>query len=165
MSTGTIIIQNAFREIQFDSPNTAADSGDYVAAVPYLNSMIAKWLGQNMDLGCSTLSVAGDELNEPMDCTTGIIKSLAIILAPSSGGGVVTPELIQSQRIEFEYIKFYYGINFNKPLKKLSSTTPMGAGNTRGTRPRIFLGDGDREVSSTFTNRAKSCEDDCGDAN
>ncbi len=141
MSTGTSLIQKALRKIGAHSKIREASAESIGEGLDSLNSMLQLWLSRGIDLGIVPLDAPGDELGEPADTTQAITESLAIILAPDREGGkeVVSPTLRSNARDSFNMVKSLYQ-NHTIPTKVLSSTTPRGAGNTRGSGDRrIFF--------------------------
>lgn len=149
MSSGTEIIQAALMRIGAHSLVAPAPPESIIVGRDTLNSMLMLWLSQDIDLGIAPLDAPGDKLDEPLDTRQGIIDNLAIMLAPNFDNGktVVSQTLVFNARIGFITIKSLYE-NLTIPDKVLSSTLPRGAGNTRGTLPRIFAGKGATTASS-----------------
>lgn len=143
MSSGAQIIQAALREIGIDSPQTPAQATDLVFAVKTLNSMLGIWETWDIELNTTPITVIADELGEPEDAYNGIVQNLALELAGpySNGGAVISPVLEQNARRNFSFIRGKYGVkNKDRPKRKLSSTTPLGAGDTRGVKPIVYVG-------------------------
>lgn len=132
MSTGTAIITDALQEIGATSVVSPASPESIEAGRKKLNSMMEMWLSRNIILGTVPLELAGDALNEPEDARNGIVSNLALRLAPSFSNGkqIVSPELRSNARADFLTIKSLYG-SVTIPDKVLSSTTPIGAGNSQ----------------------------------
>jgi len=58
-----------------------------------LNSMIAEWVDDNIDMGCVPLASPGSELSEPLGSRNAITDNLAILLQPMFPGTQVSIEL------------------------------------------------------------------------
>lgn len=140
MSTGTDIIKEALQEIGAHSNIAPASPDSIVLGMKKLNSMLEMWLSKNISIGFTPLSVPGDELNEPADTRNGIIDNLAMKLAPpfDNGKQVVSQDLRINARTGFQDIKNLYQ-KITVPDKKVSSTLPVGAGNSRGVNRRTFF--------------------------
>ena len=140
MSTGTSVIKRALQMIGAHSVISPAAPGDIVLGMEKLNSMLELWLSRGIILNTNPLQVPGDELGEPTDVRNGIISNLAIYLSPDFDNGqvVVSAALkITADRDFLEIKKLYQQLVI--PNKTVSSTLPLGAGNTRGSwRPTFF---------------------------
>lgn len=141
MSTGTSIIKRALQMIGAHSVLSPAAPGDIVLGMEKLNSMLELWLSRNIDLNVTPLEVPGDDLDEPTDTNNGIVSNLAIYLSPffDNGQVVVSQALKITADRDFLTIKNIYQ-QLVIPKKGVSSTLPRGAGNTRGTFRRTFVG-------------------------
>lgn len=141
MSTGTDIITDALKEIGVVSAVSPANNESLQDGLKKLNSMMEIWLSQGIIIGFSPLDVIGNDLNEPLDCRSGIVSNLAIECAPlfNNGDQIVSPQLRSNARRDIAIIKSLYRTN-EIPKKVLSSTTPIGAGNARsgGFNNRTF---------------------------
>lgn len=140
MSTGTDIIERALQQIGSHSIVQPASPGSITLGMEKLNSMLEMWLTKGIEIGFTPLDVPGDELNEPNDTRNGIINNLSIELAPDFNNGkvIVTAELLRNARSGFNDIKNIYQ-RITIPPKKVSSTLPRGAGNSRGGNQRVFF--------------------------
>lgn len=140
MSTGTEIIQRALQRIGAHSAVSPASPASIVLGMERLNSMLEMWLAQGIVIGVTGLVVPGDELNEKPDTRNGIIDKLALSLAPDFDNGkqIVSPQLKEDARVNFAHIKNVYQ-QVIIPDKVVSSTLPVGAGNSRGVNRRIFF--------------------------
>ena len=143
MSTGTAIIERALQKIGAHSIVQPSNPEDIVIGMNALNSMLETWLTQGIDIGVTPLDVPGDELNEPTDTQNGIINNLAIELAPDFDNGklVVSADLRRNAKTGFQSIKNLYQ-KVTIPKKVVSSTLPVGAGNSRGINRRVFFPEG-----------------------
>lgn len=140
MSTGTDIIEEALQEIGAHSAIAPASPASIVLGMKRLNSMLETWLTKNIAIGFTPLEVPGDELNEPADTRNGIISNLAIAVAPpfDNGRNIVSNELRTNAKTQFGDIKNLYQ-KVTIPDKVVSSTLPVGAGNSRGVNRRTFF--------------------------
>lgn len=140
MSTGTEIIQRALQMIGAHSIVSPADPDSIVLGFERLNSMLEMWLSLGIVIGFTPLGVPGDELNEPVDTQGGIIANLALQLAPyfDNGKGISSAELSRDARLGYHNIKNLYQ-KVSIPNKIVSSTLPIGAGNSRGGHRRVFF--------------------------
>lgn len=143
MSTGTALINRALQMIGIRSVVSPATPEDIELGLELLNSMMEIWLSRRVDLGVMPLEVAADDLNEPGDTRNAIIFNLAIECAPAfdNGQAVVTPDLIRKARQSMFAVQALYRKVPQIP-KGVSSTLPVGSGNTRGVQRRTFFGPG-----------------------
>jgi len=140
MSTGTAIIKRALQKIGANSVVAPADPESITLGLETLNSMLEMWLSDGIEIGFTPLEVPGDELNEPIDTRNGIICNLAIWLAPDfdNGKNVVSQSLSSAAKRSKGRIKANYQ-RLSIPEKVVSSTLPVGSGNTRGFQRRTFF--------------------------
>ncbi len=143
MSIGTDIIQAALENIGAHSVASPARPESIERGKDVLNSMLQLWLSRNIDIAFVPLEAPGDELSEPPDVTSAIIYSLALELSSSfdNGANIVSQQLKSNARNSFAIIKRLYQ-NVTIPDKLVSSTLPLGAGNSRGFTRRVFAGKG-----------------------
>ncbi len=140
MSTGTEIIKEALQGIGAHSIISPASPASIELGKKKLNSMLEMWLSKGISIGFTPLDVPGNELNEPPDTRNGIISNLSIELSPDfdNGKAIVSQELRRNARVGFSDIKNLYQI-ITVPNKVVSSTLPVGAGNSRGINRRVFF--------------------------
>ena len=140
MSTGTDLIQRALQTIGAHSIVSPADPDSIIVGMERLNSMLEMWLSFGIDIGFTPLEVPGDELNEPPDTRNGIIANLALQLAPTFDNGkvIVSPVLQRDAKLGYHNIKNIYQ-RLTIPKKVVSSTLPVGAGNSRRVHARTFF--------------------------
>lgn len=143
MSTGTAIIKRALQQIGAHSILAPASPQSITLGMEKLNSMLEMWLSKGIAIGFTPMNVPGSQLNEPADTRQGIIDNLAIKLAPDFDNGkvVVSQDLRTNARVGFNDIKNLYQ-KFTIPKKVVSSTLPVGAGNSRGNNRRTFFAKG-----------------------
>jgi len=141
MSTATDIITESLYEIGAASVISPPPAEAIAIGLGKLNSMLELWLSKNIHIGTTPIEVAGEELNEPLDCRNAIIMNLAIIMAPtySNGKQIVTPDLRAQATTGFESVMRLYGTS-TIPKKGLSSTTPVGSGNNQGNANGFYGG-------------------------
>lgn len=140
MTTGTVIIQRGLQKIGAHSSLAPASPASIILGLEILNSMLEMWLSKDIAIGFTPLDVPGDELNEPTDTTNGIISNFALIAAPDfdNGKNTVSNELRINAKTQFMDIKNLYQ-KITIPDKVVSSTLPVGAGNSRGVNRRVFF--------------------------
>jgi len=144
MSSGKGIIQSALEEIGAHSLTNPAPRESLERGKDSLNSMLHLWLSWNIDIGFTPLDNYIDELSEPADTRNGIIYNLAIELSNTFDDGnnnVIPPKLKDNARRTFAMIRRVYQV-LTIPDKIVSSTLPLGAGNNRHWRHRVFAGKG-----------------------
>ena len=143
MTVGTKIIQASLQQIGRHSVVKPAIPESITTGMNTLNSMLQLWLSNDIDLGITPLKVPGSQLNEPLDAKQVIIDNLAVLLWPNfdNGNRPLSQTLNRNAKVGLIAIETLY-LNHTIPDKVISSTTPLGAGNTRGTRRRVFVGPG-----------------------
>lgn len=142
MSAGSTIIKDALQAIGAHSVVSPAAQESITLGMRRLNSMLALWKKEGVDIGYTELTVPGDELGEPTDTTNAIVANLAIVLAPDFDNGKqnVSPTLEgRAASGKADIFQIYRTISI--PDKVVSSTLPRGAGNTICGGP-IFKGKG-----------------------
>ena len=130
MTTGTIIIKRALQKIGASSAVSEPEPESVQTAFEALNSMIALWTAQGIDIDAVTLTVPGDDLSEKPDTTNAVILNLAVLVSPDFDNGkqIVSGALQVSAMRELQIIKALYQ-SFTIPAKVVSSTLPKGQGN------------------------------------
>lgn len=143
MTTGTVIIEDALRQIGAHSLVAPAPAETLDIGFRKLVQMLHEWLSRNIDLGVSPLEVVGDALNEPPDATNAITSNLAIAMAPMFGGGSikVTPQLSANAEISRQIVFNLYW-NGTVPDKVVSATLPRGQGARIWWTDSTFFGGG-----------------------
>ena len=144
MSTGTYIVKRALQKIGASSAVSEASPESIDTAFNTLNSMIALWTSQGIDTGAVYIAVVADELGEKQDCQNAIISNLAVMVAPDfdNGNNIVSQALIGEARRELGSVKSLYR-SFVIPKKVVSSTLPVGQGNTQDIYDGPFFEEGD----------------------
>ena len=140
MSTGTVIIQDALKQIGAHSIVAPASSDTLETARSVLNSMLELWTSKSIFIRTTPIEVVGDDLNEPIDTRNAIVYNLAIMLSPGfdNGKDIVSSRLQMLANTTMETVTNLYQ-NVEIPEMVISSTTPLGAGNNRGFRSRTFF--------------------------
>jgi hypothetical protein len=139
MSTGTDLILGSLRLLQAHSVASSAETETIVIGKDKLNSMLQLWISQGIAIETTPIEAVGDEVSEPEDTTNAIVENLAVEMEMEFG--VLNPA--DSQRLHanaqgsYNDVKRIY-LSITIPNKIISSTTPMGAGNTNGFRARVF---------------------------
>lgn len=130
MTTGTLIIERALQKIGASSSVSEPDPESVQTAFEALNSMIARWTAESIEIGAVPLAVPGDDLSERVESTNAVILNLAVLISPDFDNGkqVASPQLMASAVKELQMIKALYQ-TFTIPKKVISSTTPRGQGN------------------------------------
>lgn len=143
MSTGTKIIERALEAIGAHSAVSPASSGSIILGMEQLNSMLEMWLSNDIAIGFTPLEDPAKELNEAADTRNGIISNLAVQLAPffDNGKVVVSPALQRNAAVSYNRIASLYQ-NLSIPAKVVSSTLPLGQGNSRYYRSRTYFARG-----------------------
>lgn len=143
MSSGTSVIQDALQEIGAHSVLSPASPESISVGMRVLNSMIEQWASLGIDMGTVPLKNPGDELSEPLGARNGIVKNLAVVMAPKfdNGDNVVSMSLQKEANSGYRFIRRMYQV-ITIPQKTVSSTMPMGANNSRlrGYNRKTFAG-------------------------
>ncbi len=148
MSSGTLIIKDSLRLIGAHSIARDADADAVQLGMRRLNGMIAEWEDQGIILNAKTLKNPGDPLDEPDGAYQAIIENLAVRLSPNydNGKAKVSRVLAANARISFMLVKDNYRV-FTIPKKKVSSTCPVGEGNSKGINRKVYFGK-EREIEA-----------------
>lgn len=137
MSTGTSLIEGALQEIGVVSVAVPSSPEQITHGFIKLNSMINLWLSWGIVMKWVPITIPGEDLSEPIDATNAIVTNLAIILAPAYSKPV-SQDLRNNARIELNEVKSLYQ-EVCIPDKVVSSTLPLGAGNSKGIDSRVFF--------------------------
>ena len=142
MSSGTFIIESAYKRIGVHSVAKAAAPEDIEDGKDTLNAMLQAWQSKDIFLETVPLDKSGDELGEPMDARNAIIDNLAIMCAPNFDNGkvVVSQQLKDNARAGMALVNSLYRVT-EIPKKKVSKLTVRGSGHGRHHGTRIFMGD------------------------
>jgi len=143
MSAGTDIIKSALENIGAHSLASPATPATIENGKDVLNSMLQLWLSWGIEIAFTPLDASGDELSEPADARNAIVQNLALELSGQfdNGANIISAQLKDNARRSFANIKRLYQ-KISIPDKVVSSTLPMGAGNSRGRTRRVFAGKG-----------------------
>lgn len=137
MSTGTVLIEGALKEIKVVSVAVPSSPEQITDGLIKLNSMLNLWLSMGIQFQFTPITAPGENVDEPIDVTNAIITNLAIKLAPTYSVPV-SQDLKNNARLEMNYIKSLYQ-EICIPDKVVSSTLPKGAGNSKGIDSRVFF--------------------------
>lgn len=137
MSTGTAIIEDALKEIRVISVAVPSSPEQITDGMVKLNSMMQIWLDDDIEIGFTPLTVPGDDLNEVESVRNAIVANLALSLA-SVYRAEITQSLQNEARKSLDRIKNRYQ-TVCIPDKVVSSTLPLGAGNSKGQDARTFF--------------------------
>ena len=140
MSTGTVLIQGAFRRIGVHSIASPAPAESQLLAMDTLNGMLQLWMSWGIDLQTIPIAAIGEEVGEPIDAKNAIIDNLAVEVSPNFDNGetIVSDQLLRNANRGFNMVKTLY-TKFTIPNKVPSSTLPMGAGNSKGVNRFVFF--------------------------
>lgn len=137
MSTGTSLIEDALKEIQVISVAVPSSPEQITHGLDKLNSMIQIWLSWGIKMQTVPITEPGEDLNEPEDARNAIVTNLALSLAAVYRAEVVG-SLRNDARLSLEMVKSLYQ-EVSIPDKVVSSTLPLGAGNSKGVDARVFF--------------------------
>lgn len=147
MSTGTKIVQNALSNIGAHSVIAPASPESLEVGKDALNSMIARWADEDIDIGAVPLEAIGDELSEPMGLTSAIEYNLSIELHPKFPATQISPQLNASANKTFQDMRSkVQTITIPNPVVR--QTLPKGQGNRQS-----------RFINSTFFDKGGTLAD------
>ncbi len=100
-----------------------------------LIDMLVEWAALNINLGVTIPENPADEINNPPDTNQVIRYQLAVYSAPTFQ--VQAPIEVKglAARLYTNLLTTYAP----HPLPEWTDTLPIGSGNTRGTKPRVFF--------------------------
>lgn len=128
MTIGTDVVKRALQQIGAYSPVMPENPESLALGKDTLNSMIARWQDEGIEMGCVPLNSIGDELSEPLGAFNGIVSNLAIELQPYFPSTKISSELRRTAYIGLNAIRRQW-----KPVvipnAVARSTFPKGAGN------------------------------------
>lgn len=135
MSTAISRVQRALFLNGASSPINPASSELIQLAFEDLVSMLINWASLNINIGVTIPENQADELNNPPDTDLVIAYQLAVLSAP-------TFQLEASRATRSKALMLYNGLLTTyapHPLPEWPDTLPVGEGNMRGTKPRVFF--------------------------
>ena len=130
------MIEGALKKIQVVSVAVPSSPEQITDGLIELNSMLNMWLSRGIKFQWTPITTPGEDVDEPIDATNAIITNLAVKLAPSYSKPV-SQDLKNNARQEMDLVRSNYQV-VCIPDKVVSSTLPMGAGNSKGTDSRTF---------------------------
>lgn len=142
MSTPNFIVLASLTKIGKNSPLKAAKAEDILTGLDALASLLQTFETQNIILNTQPIETSTGELGESLDVRNAIINILAIEIATNYDNGqvIVSQTLQRSANTGMAFLKKWYTQD-SMPLRRISSTAPLGAGNERyGRRARRFFG-------------------------
>lgn len=135
MSTAISRITRALYLNGASSPINPASSELKQFAFEDLTSMLIDWAALNINLGVTIPTNQADELNNPPDTDLVIAYQLAVLSAPTFQ--IECPLSVKAKAAElYTNLLTTYAPH---PLPEWTDTLPVGAGNSRGTKPRVFF--------------------------
>lgn len=100
-----------------------------------LISMLVGWAALNIDLGITIPTNPSDELNNPPDTDLVIAYQLSVLSAPTFRIDAPMPVKTKAAILWTELLTTYAP----HPLPEWTDTLPVGAGNMRGSNPRVYF--------------------------
>lgn len=100
-----------------------------------LVSMLINWAALNINIGVTIPENQTDELNNPPDTDLVIAYQLAVLSAPDF-------QLEAPRAVKSKALMLYNGLLTTyapHPLPEWPDTLPVGQGNMRGTKPRVYM--------------------------
>lgn len=135
METAKSVIESALLEIVVHSANQELDPSEFQTGVLYLNRLMAKWDADGYALGYTVVSNLSDPITVNDGVIAGIVKNLAIALAPQYGKAV-PPELSRGAADGFRVIQ---KLSINLIPTPFPTTLPIGSGNEGFRTDRHFF--------------------------
>lgn len=137
MSTANFLILSALTRIGKNSPLKPAKAEDIQAGFASLEVYLQQLTTQNIFLRTKPIRSFSDEAEEPLDTRNALINNLAIEISTNydNGQDIVSDSLRRNAASGMAFMKKWYTVD-PTPLRKISSTAPIGAGNERGRYTR-----------------------------
>ena len=132
MSSGTKVIQRALSHIGAHSAIKPARPEAIETGKDMLNSMVASWQDEGIEMGAVPLKAAGDELSEPLGLHNTVVTCLAVRLHPLFPGSQISSMLIAHAERSYQTMAAQLQ-TVTIPTKKLRGTLPAGQGNADQT--------------------------------
>jgi hypothetical protein len=137
MSIGTQIIEDALKVGGVLSVAVPSSPEQITDGLTRLNSLLNLWLSYGIKFNFNPITQPGEDLDEPIDVTSALVDNLWIMMAPYYSKPV-TPDQKSNARRGLADVKTLYQ-EVSIPDKVVSSTLPTGAGQSKGTDPRVFF--------------------------
>ena len=135
MATAISLVTRALFLNGASSPINPATPELVQLAFQDLVDMLVEWAALNINLGVTIPENPADEINNPPDTNQVIRYQLAVYSAPTFK--IQAPMDVKTQSdILFTRLLTTYSPH---PLPEWTDTLPIGSGNTRGTKPRVFF--------------------------
>jgi hypothetical protein len=135
MSTAISRITRALYLNGAASPINPASQELKTIAFEDLQSMLINWAALNISLGITLPTNPTDELDNPPDTDLVIAYQLAVLSAPTFQLDAPYPVKAKAATLYTELLTTYAP----HPLPEWPDTLPVGSGNMRGTKPRVFM--------------------------
>jgi hypothetical protein len=129
VTTGTDIVHAALQKIGAHSRVQPASPEAMDVGLYRLNSMIAEWQDDNIELGAVPLETIGEDLSEPLGCRNAIENALALVLAPEFPGSQVSTELERQAKLTYNKLVRRWKVRDVRKTKT-RGTLPIGQGNS-----------------------------------
>ena len=149
MSIGTDLIKDAYTEVGANSQLKAVSEFDVEFARRKLQRMMQEWIDDDMDFGFTATEFASDEVSIPVSVEEAVVTNLALRLV-SSKGRPASQDLKAAASVSLSNLRDRYQSKESAD-RIVSGTMPLGAGNTRGIKPRVFA-NSDFTISDVETN-------------
>lgn len=132
MSSVNFIVLSALTRIGKNSPLKAAKAEDINAGLQSLQSLLQQFETQNIMLTANPVRAPSDEVGESLDTRNALINILAIEISTNydNGQSIVSDTLQRNAASGMAFLRKWYTVD-PLPLRRISSTAPLGAGNER----------------------------------
>lgn len=149
MSIGTDLIKDAYTETGANSQLKPVTDFDVEFARRKLERMMQEWIDDDMDFGFTATEFASDETNIPLSLEEAVVTNLALRLT-SAKGRAGSIDLKAAASVSLSNLRDRYQSK-EAADTVVSGTMPLGQGNTRGIKPRVFA-NSDFTLSDVETN-------------
>lgn len=135
MSTAATLIKKALFLNGASSPINPATPELIQMTFDALVDMLVEWAALNINLGITIPTNPADEINNPPDTNQVIQYQLAVLSAPIFR--LDAPITVKGKAASlYTALLTTYAPH---PLPEWTDTLPVGSGNSRGTKPRVYF--------------------------
>lgn len=125
MEKANTLIVDSLQELLIQASEAPIEADEAQTAIRYLNRMMARLDSQGISLGYTQISDLGDDITVPDGAVEGIIKNLAVMLAPQYDKPV-SQALIEGARAGLDAMR---KLSITILPTSYGDTLPLGSGN------------------------------------
>jgi len=129
MEKANTLIVDALQELLIQASEAPIEADEAQTAIRYLNRMMARLDSQGISLGYTQISDLGDSITVPDGAVEGIIKNLAVMLAPQYDKQI-SQALVEGARAGLDAMR---KLSISILPTSYADTLPMGSGNENGS--------------------------------